>query len=137
MQMSAAEVMANLFAHVACPEGVAWAAGKDSDAMWAADDELAAPYLFWWVIQNAGQTSWPTAGDVIFALQQFVIHAATFVGIESPIVLNLIEELKQSYTWFGAWQVYTRIELELHDKEVSEYRTMILPVLKRALRPSL
>jgi hypothetical protein len=54
--MTAEQILADIKSHNACPEGIEWATGMDSEQAWSTNDPIGSVYLFWWVVKNADKS---------------------------------------------------------------------------------
>jgi hypothetical protein len=134
MSWTSQQVMDNLVAHNACPEGIAWASSKDSDAMWASEDEFAAPYLFWWAVQNVDQIGWPSQSGILRLLSQLI-------DISEPLVWPHVDDLRHEITIIrqdnfveDIIRVYLKMESHLKITRVDNllsFRNKALPLVKK------
>lgn len=142
MSLNISEVWENLAAHKACPEGLAWSSGKDSDVMWASTDEVATPYLFWWAASNAGQAGWPAPEAVVAVLEQLADIACVHVGDRSLAWRNEIAACHQSEPNFSRWAIHMYLNFERkiarakQPELVSAFRQEGMEAV-RTLRPTL
>jgi hypothetical protein len=137
--ITAEQVMENIVSHGACAEGVAWAVGKDSDAIWASTDEMAAPYLFWWATQNAGQPGWHSTADILSVLAALMGMHDDYNADNQPILAN-------EFSFIGSTgdilMFYARIEQVVRWKNpdpaaMTAFRIRILPTIKTGLEPTI
>jgi hypothetical protein len=121
--MTAQELRDNCIAHNACAEGLVWLAGKDGDAFWASTDEMATPYLFWWVVQNVDSPGCKSRQDVLNILQE--IYSQTKFHFH-PIDINGSDFSEQ------VLHRYALIELRMgYISELSKFRLSILPLVQQ------
>lgn len=137
MSWTAQQVAENLALHDACPEGAAWAAGKDSDAMWASADEFATPYLFWWAVQNIGQSGWSSGEKILTILAQLSDLACGFTKDNTSAWRDELARLK--FTSVAALRFYYQLErsVAITGGDLSEFRQKMLPIINIGLRPSI
>jgi hypothetical protein len=121
--MNTNEIMANILSHNACPEGVAWARGKDSNAFWGTSDIEAAPYLFWIAAKNADLPGWKTNSEIQAVLKTLVAIAGKYVA-EPERLRNVFARDTDSLHFFN-WM--TR---QIGEAKQPEYYAEILSVVK-------
>jgi hypothetical protein len=129
--MTADEVMQNVVSHQACAEGVVWVTGKDSNAVWDSTDEFAAPYLFWWAVQNAGQPKWKTREDVAVVLKKIADVACKHAKHQIESIQQLMTRFDLQRADFAdhALLIYYRLE-DILKENVSKFRLEIIPILR-------
>lgn len=119
--MTAQELMANCVTHNACADGLVWLAGKDSDAIWASTDEVAAPYLFWWAAVNAGVDGWKNQQEVVAVLQEIASSVQFSLPQIDPDAPDFSDRVLCAYA-----RVEQRMERLL---KLTEFRLNILPLV--------
>jgi hypothetical protein len=136
MSWTSQQVMDNLVAHNACSEGRAWAIGKDSNEMWAAADEFAAPYLFWWAAKNSGQSGWKSNAEVTAVLEKITDVACRHATDETQEWQQEIARFDDHHFSDRAIYFYLQIERKLVDekKDLTAFRIEILALVV-SLRP--
>jgi hypothetical protein len=142
VSMTIEQVMENLVSHNACAAGIAWAIGKDSDAIWASTDEFAPQYLLWWAIQNAGQPGWHSAANVLSTL-------STLTGLcckyNTVMVVSLHHEFaqvnKNNLAQSGP-SLYSKMEHDVqwearNPQALVTFRQKTLAIIYEELKPTL
>jgi hypothetical protein len=140
--LTSEQVMGNIVSHGACVEGVAWAVGKDSNAIWAATDEMAAPYLFWWAVQNAGQPGWHPTTDILSTLSALMGMYDDYNEVNQSILAAEFALIGSNSFTEDSLKFYSRIEQVVRWKNpdpavTTAFRIKILPTIKAALTPSI
>ena len=130
--MTAAQVTADILSHAACPEGVAWAAGKTSDDIWRTADPQAVLYLFWWAAQNMGTPGWAPKDRVLVVLGEIIPIALKFVSKKESV------EARVSYAATDPLRFFHYLIRQIPEEGTTRlaYYTEILPLV-RTLRASL
>src|ERR1700676_3508747 len=129
--MTAQEVMDNIVSHNACAEGIVWATGKDSDAIWSSTDVDAAPYLFWWAVKNAGQPGWKSSDEVVSVLGS-LLCISDYDEAYRAVLEDRLSKVNADFTR-NAIQFYSRIESVIGFKNpeaVAPFRLKAFSIIK-------
>lgn len=138
MSWTAQQVAENIASYRACPEGLVWAQGKDSDTIWASEDTDAVPYLIWWAIQNAGQKGWKSPAEIIT-----VLEALVSLGSIQPVYRRILaDRLSKVQTQFIPKTLHFYSQLEFlvgleNSDALRAFRLRALPLVKAQLEPAI
>lgn len=126
MYWTSQQVMDNLIGHDACPEGISWAAGKDSVVMWTSNDAFAAPYLFWWAAKNVDQIGWKNAAQLAVVLEQCVSLSSQYVFDADRIqrYFRNAQDTNSDLLDFFYWMLR-----QISEENQSKYFKDILPIV--------
>jgi hypothetical protein len=136
------QVMADVVSHAACAEGIAWVTGKDSDQVWAATDEMAAPYLFWWAVQNAGQPGWHPTADILSVLNILMGMYGDYDASSVPLIVHEFTLIGNRSFTEDSMRFYVLIERVVRWKNpdpaaLTAFRLKILTIIKTGLEPTI
>jgi hypothetical protein len=143
LSMTADEVMQNLISLGACEAGKVWAAEKDSVAMWASIDEMAAPYLFWWAIKNAGMIGWKSIPETFTALRAIADigyrYNTIFVSELQHRLRSIVDNsnfVSSALDFYAATETAVLWESRHNADVLARFRREVIAVIHRDLRPN-